>query len=109
MLRCKNCGNELPENMGFCPACGQPVAQNDPAAMKKEQENYNAQNLGGGYQPNSAPNRGYNGAPYGAPNQGYNGAPYGAPNQGYNGAPYGAPNQGYNGMPYNAAPNYYKR
>ena len=44
MSFCTNCGNQLPENTAFCPACGQPVGAPDPAPeQKQEQTQYTGQ------------------------------------------------------------------
>lgn len=57
MTFCKNCGQQISDNVSFCPACGTPVTEQTP--------NYNT-----GAPNNGAPN---NGAPYnGAPNNGNN-------------------------------------
>ena len=57
MAFCKNCGQQISDNVSFCPACGTPVTEQTP--------NYNT-----GAPNNGAPN---NGVPYnGAPNNGNN-------------------------------------
>ena len=72
---CIRCGNEIPENVRFCPACGAPT--DAPAPDLQPPEAWNpapapeaAPQQGGWYQTPGYENNGWSPAPEGAPQQG---------------------------------------